>query len=162
MAEYIQYLFKTARKHYGEAVVVTQEVDDILSSPIVKEAIIKNSDCKIILDLSKFRDSFEQIRSLVGFTDKQKAQALSLNRNNDPRRPPYREVYIGLGGEHSAVYGVEVSREEYLIYTTEESEKKEVLDMAERCGGDAELAVRELASREKEESLTKKKNSSKS
>ena len=40
MATYIQYLFKTVRKYFGEAVVVTQEVDDIISSDIVKEAII--------------------------------------------------------------------------------------------------------------------------
>lgn len=30
-------LHKTVRKFYGEAVVVTQEVDDIIASPIVKE-----------------------------------------------------------------------------------------------------------------------------
>jgi conjugation system TraG family ATPase len=150
MAEYMRYLLKTVRKHFGEAVVVTQEVEDILGSPIVKEAIVKESDCKIILDLSKFRHSFEQIRAMLGFTDKQKAQVLSLNRNNDVRRPPYREVYIDLGGAYSAVYAVEVSREEYLTYTTEEREKKEALDMAERCGGDVELAIRELVSREAE------------
>jgi conjugation system TraG family ATPase len=154
MAGFIKYLYKTARKHFGEAVVVTQEIDDVLSSPIVKEAIVKNSDCKIILDLSKFKDSFEQIRSLIGFTEKQKAQVLSLNRNNAPQRPPYKEVYIDLNGV-SAVYANEVSKEEYLTYTTEESEKKAVLDMAERYGGDVELAIRELVSGEKEKSLTK-------
>jgi conjugation system TraG family ATPase len=153
MAEYIKYLFKTVRKYFGEAVVVTQEVEDILSSPVVKETIVKNSDCKIILDLSKFMDNFEQIRALIGFTEKQKAQVLSLNRNNDPLRPPYKEVYVDLGGVYSAVYANEVSREEYLTYTTEESEKKEVLEMAERYGGDVELAIRELISREKESSL---------
>jgi conjugation system TraG family ATPase len=146
MAEYIKYLFKTVRKYFGEAVVVTQEIEDILSSPVVKETIVKNSDCKIILDLSKFSENFDQIRAMLGFTDKQKAQVLSLNRNNDPHRPRYKEVYIDLGGVYSAVYANEVSREEYLTYTTEESEKKEVLEMAERYGGDVELAIRELIS----------------
>jgi conjugation system TraG family ATPase len=151
MAEYIRYLFKTVRKYFGEAVVVTQEVEDILSSPIVKETIVKNSDSKIILDLSKFRDNFEQIRAMLGFTEKQKAQVLSLNRNNDPQRPPYREVYIDLGGAYSAVYANEVSREEYLTYTTEESEKKEVLEAAARYDGDVELAIRELAAKKRGE-----------
>jgi conjugation system TraG family ATPase len=158
MAEYIKYLFKTVRKHFGEAVVVTQEIEDILSSPVVKETIVKNSDCKIILDLSKFMDNFEQIRAMIGFTEKQKAQVLSLNRNNDPLRPPYKEVYIDLGGVYSAVYANEVSREEYLAYTTEESEKKEVLDMAESNDGDVELAIRTLISREKESNPSKEKN----
>src|SRR5207245_4198749 len=36
MAEYIKYLFKTVRKYFGEAIVVTQEVEDIISSPIVR------------------------------------------------------------------------------------------------------------------------------
>ena len=56
MASYIKYLFKTVRKFYGEAVVVTQEVDDIISSPVVKETIINNSDCKILLDQRKYQN----------------------------------------------------------------------------------------------------------
>ena len=32
MAEYIKYLFKTVRKFFGEAIVVTQEVEDIISA----------------------------------------------------------------------------------------------------------------------------------
>ena len=54
MASYLQYLYKTVRKYFGEAIVVTQEVDDIISSPIVKESIINNSDCKILLDQRKY------------------------------------------------------------------------------------------------------------
>ena len=50
MADYLRYMYKTVRKYFGEAIVVTQEVDDIISSPVVKESIINNSDCKILLD----------------------------------------------------------------------------------------------------------------
>lgn len=97
MADYIRYLFKTVRKFYGEAVVVTQEVDDIISSPIVKESIVNNSDCKILLDQRKYLNKFSQIQSLLGLTDKEKAQILSVNMSNDPRRK-YKEVWFGLGG----------------------------------------------------------------
>jgi len=133
MAEYIKYLFKTVRKFFGEAVVVTQEVEDIISSPIVKQAIINNSDCKILLDQSKYQNKFDDIQQLLGLTQKEKSQILSMNRANDPARN-YKEVFISHGGQHSQVYRTEVSLEEYLAYTTEEKEKMLVQAYATRLG----------------------------
>ena len=144
MAEYLKYMYKTVRKYFGEAIVVTQEVDDIISSPIVKEAIINNSDCKILLDQRKFMNRFEAIQSLLGLTDKEKGQILSINQANHPGRR-YKEVWIGLGGVQSAVYATEVSMAEYLTYTTEESEKLEVFQKTEELGGNYELAIKQLA-----------------
>lgn len=132
-AEYIKYLFKTVRKFFGEAIVVTQEVEDIISSPIVKQAIINNSDCKILLDQSKYQNKFDQIQDLLGLTEKEKALVLSVNKANDPSKK-YKEVFISLGGIHSKVYRTEVSPEEYLAYTTEQSEKVKVQEYAERFG----------------------------
>lgn len=129
MAEYIKYLFKTVRKFFGEAIVVTQEVEDIISSPIVKQAIINNSDCKILLDQSKYQNKFDVIQELLGLTEKERAQILSMNRANDPKRK-YKEVFISLGGQHSKVYRTEVSLTEYLAYTTEETEKVKVQQYA--------------------------------
>lgn len=140
MAEYIKYLFKTVRKFFGEAIVVTQEVEDIISSPIVKQAIINNADCKILLDQSKYENKFDQLQEMLGLNDKQKALILSMNKANDPNRK-YKEVYIYPPGK---VYRTEVSLEEYLTYTTEESEKVKVLEYSARYGsvsrGIAELA----------------------
>ena len=150
MSGYIQYLFKTVRKYFGEAVVVTQEVDDIISSPIVKEAIINNSDCKILLDQRKYMNKFEHIQRLLGLTEKEKSQILSINQANHPGRF-YREVWIGLGGTRSAVYATEVSAEEYFTFTTEESEKLEVQRLAEVLDGNLELAIRRMAERKREE-----------
>lgn len=144
MSEYLKYLYKTVRKYYGEAVVVTQEVDDIISSPIVKEAIINNSDCKILLDQKKYMNKFDGIQTMLGLTEKEKAQILSINLANHPGRK-YKEVWIGLNGVQSAVYATEVSPAEYLTYTTEESEKTEVFALAEELGGDLELAIKRLA-----------------
>lgn len=151
MAEYIKYLFKTVRKYFGEAIVVTQDVDDIISSPIVKESIINNSDCKILLDQRKYMNKFEAIQSLLGLTEKEKAQVLSINMANNPSRL-YKEVWIGLGGTQSAVYATEVSFEEYLTYTTEETEKMEVLNLAKKLDGNIELAIRQLAEQKRENS----------
>ena len=150
MSEYIKYLFKTVRKYFGESVVVTQEVDDIISSPIVKEAIINNSDCKILLDQRKYMNKFEHIQRLLGLTEKEKSQILSINQANHPGRF-YREVWIGLGGTRSAVYATEVSAEEYFTFTTEESEKLEVQRLAEELDGNLELAIRRMAERKREE-----------
>lgn len=150
MASYIKYLFKTVRKFFGEAVVVTQEVDDIISSPVVKETIINNSDCKILLDQRKYQNKFDQIQNLLGLTDKERSQILSINLANAANRL-YKEVWIGLGGTQSAVYATEVSAEEYLCYTTEETEKLELIRLTEKLDGNIELAIRQLAENKRQE-----------
>ena len=144
MAEYIRYLFKTVRKFFGEAIVVTQEVEDIISSPVVKQAIINNSDCKILLDQSKYQNKFEQIQELLGLTEKEKALVLSVNKANDPDKK-YKEVFISLGGMQSKVYRTEVSLEEYYAYTTEETEKVKVQAYARKFDGDIRKGIAALA-----------------
>ncbi len=144
MAEYIKYLFKTVRKFFGEAIVVTQEVEDIISSPVVKQAIINNSDCKILLDQSKYQNKFEQIQELLGLTEKEKALVLSINKANDPSKK-YKEVFISLGGMLSKVFRTEVSLEEYLAYTTEETEKVKLMQYAAKFDGDMQKAIAAMA-----------------
>ncbi len=143
MAEYIKYLFKTVRKHFGEAIVVTQEVEDIISSPVIKQAIINNSDCKILLDQSKYQNKFDQIQELLALTEKEKSQVLSVNKANDPNKK-YKEVFISLGGISSKVYRTEVSLEEYLVYTTEQTEKVKVQAYAKKYQS-LEMGVKILA-----------------
>ncbi len=152
MAEYIKYLFKTVRKFFGEAIVVTQEVDDIIASPIVKESIINNSDCKILLDQRKYMNKFDSIQAMLGLTEKEKSQVLSINMANHPSRR-YKEVWIGLGGVQSAVYATEVSLEEYYTYTTEETEKLELFRLTEKLGGNIELAIKQLADSKRNQHL---------
>ena len=144
MAEYLRYLFKTVRKFFGEAIVVTQEVEDIISSPVVKQAIINNSDCKILLDQSKYQNKFDQIQELLGLTEKEKALVLSVNKANDPDKK-YKEVFISLGGMLSKVYRTEVSLEEYLAYTTEESEKVKMNAYAQKFDGDIKKGIAAMA-----------------
>ncbi len=123
MAEYIQYLFKTARKYWGNVGVVTQEIQDIVDSPIVKQAIINNSDVVILLDQSKFKERYDDIKAILGLTDVEVKKIFTINRlENKEGRSFFREVYIRRGscGE---VYGVEEPRECYMTYTTERAEK---------------------------------------
>ncbi|HLZ86859.1 MAG TPA: TraG family conjugative transposon ATPase [Puia sp.] len=142
MAEYIKYLFKTARKFFAKAVVVTQEVEDIVSSEIIRQAIVNNSDIKILLDQSKFQNKFDEIQALLGITDKQKAEILSINKGREPGRI-YKDLWIGLGALHSKVYRLEVSEEEYYVYTSEQKDKVLVGRYIERYG-DVKTAITRL------------------
>ena len=140
MAEYIKYLFKTVRKFYGEAIIVTQEINDIIHSPIVKDSIINNSDCKILLDQRKYMKKFTDIANLLGLSEKEKTHILSINQNLAPNRR-YKEVWIGLGGMLSAVYATEVSPHEYPIYTTEEKEKLRFTNLIKHSKGDVYKSI---------------------
>jgi conjugation system TraG family ATPase len=125
MAGYVKYFFKTIRKFFGEAMVVTQEVDDVISSPIIREAIINNADTRILLDMGKFKNKFDQISSFLGLTEFQKEQILSINKNL-PSGRKLKEVFIALGS-YSRVFALEVSKPEYYCYTTEQKEKETIL-----------------------------------
>ena len=146
MAEYVKYLYKTVRKYFGEITVVTQEMDDIISSEIVKESIIANADLKILLDQKKNLKKFDRIQEVLGLTEKNKSQILSINRDFQKGRGKYREVWFGFGNSHSAVYATEVSLEENLCYSTEETEKLQVQQRTKMLGGNLEQAIHQLAS----------------
>lgn len=133
MAEYIRYLFKTVRKFYGTAAVVTQEINDIISSPIIKDTIIANSDIKILLDQSQYANKFQSVQEVLGLTDDDKTGILSMNKDKEPIYR-YKHIWIKLGNSRGKVYRTEVSLEEYLCYTTEEKEKLLVQQYAARYG----------------------------
>ena len=124
MAEYIKYLYKTARKFWAMVGVVTQELQDIIGSPIVKEAIINNSDVIMLLDQGKFKERFDEIKAVLGLTDVECRKIFTINRlENKEGRAFFREVFIRRGLA-SDVFGVEEPRECYMTYTTERAEKE--------------------------------------
>jgi len=124
MAEYIKYLYKTARKFWASVGVVTQEVQDIVGSPIVKEAIINNSDVIMLLDQSKFKERFDEIKAILGLTEVDCRKIFTINRlENKEGRSFFREVFIRRG-QNAAVFGVEEPHECYMTYTTERAEKE--------------------------------------
>ena len=123
MADYIKYLYKTVRKFWGTVGVVTQEIQDIISSPIVKEAIINNSDVMMLLDQSKFKERFDDIKKVLGLTEVDCKKIFTINRlQNKEGRAYFNEVFVRRGTE-SAVFGVEEPHECYMTYTTERLEK---------------------------------------
>jgi conjugation system TraG family ATPase len=127
MASFIQYAFKTMRKFNGVPNVVTQELDDLISSPIIKDAIINNADIKILMDMRKFMNKFDKLQDTLGMSDKGKAQVLSVNKDN-------REIYIDLGGQVMKVVKNELCPEEYYAYTTEGRERVKVQEYADKFG----------------------------
>jgi type IV secretory pathway VirB4 component len=126
MASYLLYLYKTVRKFWGEAIVVTQELGDIVGNAVVKDSIISNSDTICLLDQTKFRDDYEQISALLSIGEAERRKIFSINQlDNANGRDRFKEVYIRRGAV-GEVYGVEVSIEQYLIFTTEKPEKSAV------------------------------------
>lgn len=154
MAEYIKYLYKTVRKFNGIAGVVTQELNDVIDSPIVREAIINNSDIKIMLDQTKFKDRYDDISRILGLTQVQKQQIFTINAlNNKAGRNYFKEVWI-CRGQVSDVFGVEEPPECYWAYTTERVEK-EALKLYRSHYGDITDAITHIEADRQKSGLTR-------
>lgn len=134
MAGYILYLYKTVRKFWGEAIVVTQELGDIIGNAVVKDSIINNSDTIFLLDQTKFKDNYDQIAALLSINETERRKIFTINQlDNTENRGRFKEVYIRRGAV-GEVYGVEVSLQQYLTYTTEKPEKSAVESYTNRFG----------------------------
>lgn len=134
MAGYLLYLYKTVRKFWGEAIVVTQELGDIIGNAVVKDSIISNSDTICLLDQTKFRDNYQEIAALLSISETERRKIFTINQlENTEGRGRFKEVYIRRGSS-GEVYGVEVSLEQYLTYTTEKPEKSAVESYTGRSG----------------------------
>ena len=132
-AEYLRGLWKTARKYHTSATVVTQQVSDIISSPVIKDAILNNSPVKILLDQQSNAASFDDISNLLGLSPIDRALVRSVGRDL-AEGARYKEVFITLGGKKSGVFALEVSPEEALVYESDKVKKKPLFDEADRCG----------------------------
>ncbi len=141
MGGYILYLYKTVRKFWGEAVVVTQELDDIIGNAVVKDSIINNSDTFILLDQTKFKDNFDRIAALLSLNKVEQNKIFTINNlNNKFGRSRFKEFYLKRGSK-GEVYGNEVSLEQYLTYTTEKPEKSAVEYYVQKCGSYDEALI---------------------
>jgi conjugation system TraG family ATPase len=127
MAEFLRYAFKTIRKFNGIPGVITQELDDLVSSPIIKDAIINNADIKVLMDMKKFMNKFDKLQETLGLSEKAKTILLSVNKDD-------REIFIDLGGQVQKVLRNELCKQEYYTYTTEGSERVKVQEMAAKHG----------------------------
>lgn len=127
MAAFVQYAYKTFRKFNGVPIVVTQEIDDLISSPIIKDTIIANSDIKILMDMRKFVNKFDKLQETLGLSEKAKSILLSVNKDD-------REIFIELGGKIARVFRNELSPQEYYAYTTEGKERVRVRELAQQYG----------------------------
>lgn len=139
MADFIKYLFKTIRKHFGEAWIVTQELNDIIGNEIIKDTIIKNCGAKILLDMREYRDQFKDVQELLSLSNKTANLVLSINKNKIEAER-YKEVFIGLGNE-GQVYALSLSKLEYATYTSEKDEIEQIYKLKGESGS-LELALR--------------------
>lgn len=127
MAEFLRYAFKTIRKFNGVPIVATQELEDLINSPIIKDAIINNADIKVLMDMRKFQGKIEKLQDVLGMSEKAKTILLSVNKDQ-------REILVDIGGQLTKVYKNELCPEEYYAYTTEGTERVLVKEFAERYG----------------------------
>lgn len=143
MAEFLKYAFKTIRKFNGVPIVITQELDDLVSSPVIKDAIINNADIKILMDMKKFINKFDKLQDTLGLSEKAKTILLSVNKDE-------REIFIDLGGQIQKVYKNELAPEEYYAFTTEGKERIKVVELAGQLGS-IEAAITEIVKQNSKE-----------
>ena len=157
MAPYLKGLWKTCRKYSTAAIVVTQEIADITGSDVIKDAILANSDIKILLNQTSNRnvltdptpqEESKDIRKLLGLTPRDIALLLSMDRQKNAAYN-YREVFIKYSGGFSAVYANEASPEEALAYESNKRKKAPLLELAERKGSMVE-AIEETVKRNRQ------------
>jgi type IV secretory pathway VirB4 component len=142
MAEFLRYAFKTIRKFNGVPIVITQELEDLVSSAIIKDAIINNADIKILMDMRKFQGKFDKLQDTLGLSDKGKTILLSVNKDD-------REIFVDIGGQVMKVYRNELCPEEYFAYTTEGKERVKVRESALRHGS-LEAGIAALVNEQKQ------------
>ena len=133
MATYMLELWKTARKHRTSAMVVTQELKDITSSPIIKDSIVENSGVKILLDQTKYVNRFDVLASELSLSEDDKAMVLSLNRLKIPGASG-REVFFNLGNKKSFVMRLEVSPEERIAFSSQKRDKEKLAAAVAKTG----------------------------
>ena len=147
MATYMLELWKTARKHRTAAMVVTQELKDITSSPIIKDSIVENSGVKILLDQTKYLNRFEELAAQLSLSEDDKGMVLSLNRLKIPGASG-REVFFNLGNRKSFVMRLEVSPEERIAFSSAKKDKERLAKAVEKSGGSYIKAIKKLVRKE--------------
>ena len=147
MATYMLELWKTARKHRTAAMVVTQELKDITSSPIIKDSIVENSGVKILLDQTKYLNRFEELAAQLSLSEDDKGMVLSLNRLKIPGASG-REVFFNLGNKKSFVMRLEVSPEERIAFSSAKKDKERLAKAVEKSGGSYIKAIKKLVRKE--------------
>jgi len=148
MAPYLAGLWKTSRKFNSSAMVVTQEIEDIINSAVIKTAILDNSDIKILLDQKNHLNTFQKLQDLLSLSRKDKSLVLSINRNLNPKYK-YREVFINLGNKLSFVAGTEVSPQQAQAFESKKVDKEPMLEKTKEVGS-MRLAIDILTDRKDE------------
>lgn len=151
MANFIVWMWRTARKFRTSAVVVTQSVTDLTSSPIIKDAIIQNTDVKILLDQRRNVNNFQNSAQVLGMSQMAVNMVLSVNTNRNPDYK-YKEGFFMIGDNYSNVFAIEVSLEQALAFESDKTLKKPLLDRAAECG-----SIRQAIMERAEEIRSKKK-----
>ena len=127
MSPFMKSLWKTSRKFNTSAIVVTQQMSDIIGSEYIKDTILENSDTKILLKPTGNQNLLTQTCDLLGLTEHQKAMAMSMNLSNSA----VRDVFICLSDKYTGVFTNEVSPQEVIAYESNKGKKKQFLELCQ-------------------------------
>ena len=127
MAPFMKSLWKTSRKFNTSAIVVTQQMSDIIGSEFLKDTILENSDTKILLKPTGNQGLLTQTCDLLGLTEHQKAMVMSMNLTESN----IRDVFIALSDKYSGVFTNEVSPQELIAYESNKGKKKRFLELSQ-------------------------------
>lgn len=127
MSPYMKTLWKTSRKYNTSAIVVTQQMSDIIGSSYIHDTILENSDTRILLKPTGNQNVLGEMCDHLGLTPHQKAMVLSMNTGESK----VRDVFIALSNTFSGVFTNEVSPQEVIAYESNKGEKKDFIDKLE-------------------------------
>ena len=130
MAPYLRQLWKTARKFNTSAMVITQELDDILASDIIKETILQNSDIKILMSQDSNVNAFEKISGPLGLSPMDVNLVLSMAGKESKSK----DVFIKWANNKSGVYTVEACPEMLWAFESNHEKKKPLFDLMKKTG----------------------------
>ena len=140
MQGFLKWCYKTLRKHNGSIVTVTQELNDLVDNPVVKDTILSNSAIKILLDQKNYESQMSFVQEMLGLSPSEISLVKSINMDNVKGRV-YKEFFISFSSIFCAVYGLEVCPEKYWLYTTNKTEQFTLNEIRKKYNCDVREAV---------------------
>jgi conjugation system TraG family ATPase len=131
MQGFLKWCYKTLRKHNGSIITVTQELNDLVDNPVVKDTILSNSAIKILLDQKNYDAQMGFVQEMLGLSSSEISLVKSINLNIMKGRV-YKEFFISFSSIFCAVYGLEVCPEKYWLYTTNKTEQFELNEIRKK------------------------------
>lgn len=131
MIEFIEYMYRTIRKHNGRGLIISQNAGDIAKCEI-GDVLIASSD--IIYLLNHSGQNLELVQKVFELTDREIALVASMRKDWNTRHGKRggREIFIKRKNVDSRVYGVEIPIMMHPILTSNPKERNHFNKLREK------------------------------